>query len=140
MPSQFGRQYRPPVLNADDAYLSQPFVDLGTAFPELLAGCPAAKQKLALAITTAVVSNPQKLERIGPAMLSPGVLSLISAETDRPGLLRVQTESEFRKAFMKRPFKFIGAVLVFLGNLGNLEIPLLWNVHSVIEQRRVGLS
>ena len=112
MPSQLGRQYRPPVLNANDAYLSQPLVDPSTCFAELPAGCSAARQKKAFAAEAAVVSKTQKVERVGPAIGSPGVLTIETDKTDRPGLLWVKTQSELRKAFKKHPCKGMGAVLI----------------------------
>jgi len=99
MPSQLGRQNRPPVANANDAYLSQPFLNLSTRFAELLGRCSAANQEPAFAAQAAVVSKTQKVERIGPAFVPQGVPTLILPETDRPGLLWVQAQAKFRKAF-----------------------------------------
>ena len=99
MPSKLGRQNRPPVANANDAYLSQPFLHLSTRFAELLGRCSAANQEPAFAAQAAVVSKTQKVERIGPAFVPQGVPTLILPETDRPGLLWVQAQAKFRKAF-----------------------------------------
>ncbi len=113
MPSQFGRQHRPPIFDVHDvANPPQPVVERGAGFSERLAGCFAAQQKEAFAAEATVVSKTQKVERLGPATLSPGILSLEPAKTDRTGLFRVQTQSEFRKTFAKHPFEFTSAVTV----------------------------
>ncbi len=107
MPSQFGRQQRPQILDAHDAAnLPEPVVDLGTGFSELLAGRLTSQQKRAFTAESAEMCKAQKVERVGPATLSPGVLSLEPAKTNRPGLFRVKTQSEFRKSFSKHPFDF----------------------------------
>ncbi len=113
MPSQFRRQYRPPVLDVHDAANPpQPVVEFGEGFSELLTGSFAAQQKQAFAAEATVVSKTQKVERLGPATFSPGILSLEPAKTDSPGLFRVQTQSEFRKPFSKHTFEFTSAVTV----------------------------
>ena len=113
MPSQFGRQQRPQILDAHDAAnLPEPVVDLGTGFSELLAGRLTTQQKRAFTAESAEMCKAQKVERIGLAAVSPGVLSLVPAKTDRSGLFRVKTQSEFRKAFSKHPLDLTGALLV----------------------------
>ena len=66
----------------------------------------------AFAAEAAVVSKTQKVERVGPAIGSPGVLTIETDKTDRPGLLWVKTQSELRKAFKKHPCKGMGDVLI----------------------------
>ena len=109
MPSQFSRQQRPQILDAHDAAnLPEPVVDLGTGFSELLAGRLTARQKRAFTAESAEMCKAQKVERVGPAAFSAGVLSLEPAKTDRPGLFRMKSQSEFRKAFSKHRLNFSG--------------------------------
>ena len=113
MPSQFGSQRSPPILDAHNAAnLPQPVVDPGTGFSELLAGRLTAQQKRAFTAVSAEMCKAQKVERIGPATFSPGVLSLEPAKTNRPGLFRMKSQSEFRKSFSKHPFDFSGDLTV----------------------------
>ncbi len=113
MPSQFGRQQRPQILDAHDAAnLPEPVVDLSTGFSELLAGRLTAQQKRAFTAESTEMCKAQKVERVGLAALTLSVLSLEPPKANRPGLFRVKTQSEFRKTFTKHPFDLTGALLV----------------------------
>ena len=113
MPSQSGSQRRPPILDVHNvAGLPQPVVEFGASFSELLAGCLSTQQKQAFAVEAAIVSKAQKVERVGLAALPSGVLTLVPAKTNRPGLFRVKTQSEFRKSFSKHRLDFPGALPV----------------------------
>jgi len=113
MTSQFRRQNRPDFFDTHNAAnLPEPVIHRFARFVEFLAGCLTAQQERAFTAVSAEMCKAQKVERVGLAALPSGVLTLVPAKTNRPGLFRVKTQSEFRKSFSKHPFNFIGALPV----------------------------
>ena len=99
MPSELGRQQRPYLRQRQDAAdLLEPSSHLLAGLAELLAAGLATQQEATRATAAAVVRKAQELERGGLATRSTSGLSLLSTETDRSGLLRMQRQTELRKA------------------------------------------
>ena len=113
MTSQFRRQNRPDFFDTHNAANPpEPVVHRFARFAEFPAGRLTAQQERAFTAVSAEMCKAQKVERVGLAALPSGVLSLVPAKTNRTGLLRVKTQSEFRKSFSKHPFNLIGALPV----------------------------
>ncbi len=109
MPSQFRRQNWPDFFNTHNAANPpKPVVHRFARFAEFLQGRLTAQQKRAFTAVSAEMCKAQKVERVGLAAFSAGVLSLEPAKTNRTGLFRMKTQSEFRKSFSKHPFNLIG--------------------------------
>ena len=113
MSSKFRRQNWPDFFNTHNVANSpKQVVHRFARFAELTARRLTAQQKLAFTAQTAEMCKSQKVECVGLAALTSGVLSFVPTKTNRPGLFRVKTQSEFRKSLSKHRLDYSGALPV----------------------------